>query len=220
MWALGREEDFRLAFTLVVAPERLDGFARLLSTRSRKLIGVSIEIPPDKQLELLLRIVPDLRRIGVLTNGIALRSSVAKLKELCDRSGIQLAHAEVPNLSDFPARLQEILDDVDLVWSLPDPGVCQSEVSQRIITLCAERKVPLLGISSTFVKSGAAISFDPDYHEVGQLLARQCRMADELPDGLTIVAPQTIVVSINDRLSQVLKLATELDMPEVRISRF
>jgi ABC-type uncharacterized transport system substrate-binding protein len=221
MWALGREEEFRLAFTMVVAPERLEGFAKLLSTKNRVLTGVSIEIAPEKQLELLLAIMPNLKRIGVLTHTAALRENVSKLTGLCETKGLQTIHVEVSALAELPAKLSELLAHVDLVWSLPDPAVFQSELAQHIIAQCAERRVPLLGLSATFVKSGATISFDPDYAEVGQLLAKQCLVAsDKQSTSLTIVSTQTIVVSINERSFRALNLTAELDSPRVRIIRF
>jgi putative ABC transport system substrate-binding protein len=221
VWALGREEDFRLGFAMVVAPERMEGFAKLLSTRSRKLSGVSIEICPQRQLKLLLTVMPNVKRIGVLTQAVPLREQVSKLDSICEERGLDLIHIEVSALSELPSKLSDLLNQVDLIWSLPDPAIFQSESAQHIISQCAERKVPLLGLSTNFVKAGATISFDPDYQEVGQLLARQCLIpVDEHSANLTMAAPRTIVVSINERSFRALGLKSELDLPGVRISRF
>src|SRR5262245_3726155 len=174
VWALGREESFRLAFTMVVAPERLQGFAKMLSTKPRSLSGGSIEVAPEKQLDMLLAMMPGISRIGVVTSSTAFRDNVAKLQRLCAARNVELIHLEVPALADIPVKLKGLLTQVQLMWSLPDPRVYQSELAQYIIAQCADRQVPLVGLSANFVKSGATISFDPDYHEIGQLLAKQC----------------------------------------------
>jgi putative ABC transport system substrate-binding protein len=221
VWALGRDEEFRLAFSMVVAPQRLEGFAKLLSTKSRRLAGISIEVDPEKQLDLLLTVMPGLKRIGVLTNSVALRPNVSKLAGICEKRGLELNHVELPVLSELPAKLSDLLGRVELVWSLPDPAIFHSESAQHIITQCSERKVPLVGLSATFVKSGATISFDPDYHEVGQLLANQCLIrAAGQAGSLTVASPQTIVVSINERSFRALSLKAELVDSAVRLQRY
>jgi ABC-type uncharacterized transport system substrate-binding protein len=221
VWALGREEDFPLGFSMVVAPERLDGLAKMLSTKKRAMCGVSIEIPEERQLDVVQKLMPQLKRIGMISTAVAMRDSVARMRSVCERRSIELIHVELASLAELPAKLTDLLGQVDLLWSLPDPEVFQPPLAQHIISECAQKNVALLGLSATFVRAGATLSFDPDYREVGKLLAQQCSRAKANPrHDVPVEHPKRIVLSINVRSFESLNLVSEFEMANVVVSKY
>jgi hypothetical protein len=220
-WALDRNESFDLAFTLVVGPERLTAARKPPPSANGRLIGVSIEVPDEKQLEILLRVFPNLKRIGVVTHDRSLDERVAHLQNLCAKHQLTLVHKRLASMTELPAKLGELFGQADLLWSLPDSEVFQPQLARYVIVQCAERNTPLVGLSATFVKSGATISFDPDYQEVGRLLARQClTRAGDSPTDLPVASPQRIVVSINQRAFDALKLTKDFQATNATVVKY
>ena len=220
-WALGRDEGFDLAFTMVVGPRRIAESNKTQAAKHGRLTCVSIEVPEERQLDILLQLFPNLKRVGVLTHDATLQDKVNRLGELCEKRQLQLVHKQLSSLTELPTKLNELFGQADLIWSLPDPEVFQPQLAQHIIVRCSERNIPLLGLSATFVKSGATISFDPDYQEVGRLLARQClSRTKESGADLLITSPQRIVVSINQRAFTALNLTPDIKSSDVTVAKY
>lgn len=221
-WALKQQHDFPVAFTLVLAPERLRAFRETSPVKFRKLVGVAIEVSYDEQLKALVRLMPALKRIGVLTQTPELRADVKVLRAACGRRKIHLVHAELSSSSELPAKLGKLLSQTNLIWSLPDPRVYQPQFARYIIGQCVRRNIPLLGLSSAFVKAGATLSFERDYREIGKLLARRALLVVSDPNSSVdwvLESPERMVLSVNQRSFQALNLKIDLDIPKVSIVR-
>lgn len=219
--AIQRPEGFQLVFTMVVRPRRLKSLRKASPYESRPLRGVSIEVPVEDKLTILLEFLPTLKRIGVLTRDRALRAEVETVRRACTRRDLQLVHTELSEMSELPRELDRLLSQVDLVWSMPDAEIFQPQLARHIIGKCASRNVPLVGLSSVFVRAGATLSFERDYHEVGALAARECfRPSSDTNDDMTVISPETIVVAINQRSSAVVGLTTDRRIPHVRVQKY
>ena len=222
-WCLHQQGAFQLAFTMVVQPERMKDASEQSPVRSRKVTAVSIDVPVQEQVKVLLSVMPRLKRVGVVTCDHGLRESVAELRRVCESNHLQLIHVELSSVSELPSKLTQLLAQIDLLWSMPDAEVFQPELARHIIRQCTERSVPLLGLSSTFVKTGATISFERDYSEVGRLLARSAleRLAQTDSGPLwQLESPQRIIVIINQRSSETLGLKKEINLPQVSVTLY
>jgi ABC-type uncharacterized transport system substrate-binding protein len=222
-WAVQRKEPFPLAFTMIVDPQRLREARDHSTVSARTLHGVSIDVSADEQVAILKKMLPSVRRIGVLTHDASLRDAVAAVRAACEKHGIQLVHAEIAGISELPPKFDQLLGQVDLIWSLPDPNIFQPQLARHIIGQCAARGIPLIGLSASFVKAGATISFERDYHEIGRLLARQSLRGPSEPapaKNWTIEHPTQIVVSINLRSFEALNLKSSIEDSRVRIAKY
>jgi len=222
-WAVQRQEPFPLAFTMIVDPQRLRETRDESAVSTRKLHGVSIDVSAEEQVAILKKMLPTVRRIGVMTQDTSLRDTVAAVRQACEKHGLQLVHAEIAGISELPAKFEQLLGEVDMVWSLPDPNIFQPQLARHIIGQCAARGIPLLGLSASFVKAGATISFERDYHEIGRMLARQCLHDSAGPGPVAtwkVEVPSQIVVSINLRSFDALNLKSSIEDYRVRIAKY
>ena len=202
-WAIRQPTEFTLAFTMVVGPDRLKPMREQSSMKSRQMIGVSIEVPVADQLGVLRQLIPNVRRIGILTQDPAVRAEVAALRRACEERTLQLVHTELASSEDLPNKLDQLLWQVDLLWSVADSNVMQPQFARHIIGQCASRGIPLVGLSATFVKAGAALSFERDYREIGQMLARRCLhdvASTEASEDWWVESPPRMILSVNQRV--------------------
>jgi hypothetical protein len=222
-WAIQREEPFALGFTMVVAPDRIKQMRDASPDSARQVTAVSIEVPIDDELDIAKQVFPKLRTIGLLTQDSELRDAVGRLRQACQARQVQLIHVELADASELPEKLDPLLDRIDLLWSLPDANIFRPQLARHIIGRCAARGVPLVGLSATFVKAGACISFERNYHEIGALLARNClrgMSASASSDSWSIESPPTVVLSINQESMNSLGFSVDQVGPEVQINRY
>ena len=83
--------------------------------------------PIDKQLDLLLKIVPKARTIGILYNSSEINSQiqVKKMKELAEAKGLTVREATVSSVNDIQQSAQSLVGQVDAIY-VPTDNVIAS----------------------------------------------------------------------------------------------
>jgi putative ABC transport system substrate-binding protein len=222
-WAVRQPENFVLSFSMVVGPERIKELRETSPIKERDLTGISIEVPIDEQLAIVVQLMPRLKRVGLITQDPALRENVVAIRLACEKNKLELVHTELSETSELPEKLDLLLGQVDLLWSIPDSNVCQPQLAQHIIGQSAARGVPLLGLSATFVKAGATFSFERDYREIGQLLAQHYLRRGEPSDvdsNWLVKSPQGVVLSVNQRSFEALGLSMKDAGAKVQVAKY
>ena len=131
------------------------------------MTGVRISQNQAKRLELLLLLVPDIKRVFTPYNpeDAAPISSLAQVNELGPSLGIQIVEAEARTESEVTELLNNIPKDIDAIFMLPD-----SLVNARLADLVAvatERKLPISGPSLAQVEGGALTGYGIIHHKAG-----------------------------------------------------
>jgi putative ABC transport system substrate-binding protein len=172
------------------------------------LTGASLNIPLHVQLEYIKSVFPDARRIGVI-------SDPTRTKDIVDSASV-IAHAQdmvlrvewVEKESDVPDAVRALTDSIDVLWMLPDQTVITPRSSRFIIFELIKAGVPIMGLSSAYVKAGAVIALDCDYEDIGrqsgELAIRV--LAGQSPATLEATAPRVFTLAVNDKVREHLRL--------------
>ncbi|MEG1412371.1 MAG: ABC transporter substrate-binding protein [Acidaminococcaceae bacterium] len=124
--------------------------------------------PIDRQLELLLRIVPDTKVIGVIYNSSEVNSQlqVNILKKLVAAKGLTLQEATVSTVNDIQQAGQSLaLAQVDAIY-VPTDNVVASAMPV-LATITNEAKIPVICGEAEVVKNGALATIGIDYYKLG-----------------------------------------------------
>ncbi|MCP4692957.1 MAG: hypothetical protein GY859_33255 [Desulfobacterales bacterium] len=139
---------------------------------SRASCGVSMNIPPGVQLEMIARALPSARRIGLLLdpvyNARFLDEAVAAAAP-----GMEIIPLRVSSRKEILGVLKEHWRKIDALWMIPDHTVSFETLIKHVIREGVKRDTPTIGYNRFFYKSGAALAFVFDYAELG----RQCGRA-------------------------------------------
>ena len=129
--------------------------------------GVSDLLALDKQVDLIKKIVPNAKRVGMVYNpGEANSATVIKqLRELLPKYGMTLVEAAAPRSVDVATSARSLLGKVDLFYTNNDNNVMSAYES--IVKVANDAKVPLLSADTDSVKRGAVAAYGIDYHELG-----------------------------------------------------
>jgi putative ABC transport system substrate-binding protein len=178
-----------------------------LMAGARQMFGVLLQIPIEKQFETLKEVVPDARKVGVI-HGRENRGSIQKARALAKRAGLTLVPAEVASIKEIPTTLATLLEQVDVLWALPDATVFSPEMAPYIILQTLRKRVPFMSFSQNFVKAGSLLSLYCDLEDVGKQAGQMALAAMHGVGGTRsrVVPPRTARLAINMRVAQVIGL--------------
>ena len=131
------------------------------------MTGTLLEIPAERQFKLLRAFLPDLRRMGLLSNS----GNQAKLKDTIAQAAaqsFQLQAYAVESDKEVPQQLRSLLASTDALLLVPDSTVLTNESIGFILETALAKRVPVIGFSPEFTRLGALLSLSVSYGEVGR----------------------------------------------------
>jgi putative tryptophan/tyrosine transport system substrate-binding protein len=170
----------------------------------RNISGVSLTIAPDRQLTLLQRVLPSVKRIGVIYDPLKSGTFLKKARFSAAADNIELTLREVSNPKDVPAQLQSMKGSIDLFWMLPDTTVVTPETIEYLLLFSLENGIPILSFSEKYVEQGALLSFDVDPVDLGRQGGEMARrlLAGSPIAGIPPVDPRNVIVTINSKVAK------------------
>ncbi|OZI17765.1 ABC transporter substrate-binding protein [Bordetella genomosp. 7] len=129
--------------------------------------GVSDLLALDKQIELIKKVVPDAKRVGMVYNPGEANSVVVvkQLQELLSKSGMSLVEAAAPRTVDVASAARSLIGKVDVIYTNTDNNVVSAYES--LVKVGNDAKIPLVASDTDSVKRGAIAALGIDYHDLG-----------------------------------------------------
>ena len=152
-------------YCMVLNPEKYN------LTKSN-MAGIALEIPFKNQIQSLQRVLPKIKRIGVIYNPQKTKRIVKNAIRQANSLGVELVPRSVSSEREVPATLRAIVPHIDALWLLPDSTVLTSESFNFLLKTTLEANVPVVGFSPELVSKGALLSVHFSYEDVGKQAAR------------------------------------------------
>ncbi|MBI5739724.1 MAG: ABC transporter substrate-binding protein [Nitrospirae bacterium] len=175
----------------------------------KNVAGVSLEIPLTTQFEMMRRILPEARTIGVLYNPDQNKQLVASAAEISGKFNLSLKAYQVYSPKDLPDALKHMSGTVDALWGINDNVVYTPETAKQILLFSFRNYIPFIGLSSEWVKAGALYAPGRDYRSIGAqcgemgLKVLRGAHADSIPDA----SPRRVVYSLNLKTAAHMKIS-------------
>lgn len=177
----------------------------------KNITGVSINISQEKQLETLLRIIPDTKNIGLLYSPVNTGDIAKNARDAAAKVGINLFKKKIYSSRDVPSAINEMKGKIEAFWMLPDVAVVTPETIEFLILFSLENKIPILTFSEKYVELGALMSIGIDPYDIGRQAGE---MAVKILSGRDIKSIQGVdarnaVISLNLKIAK--KLGISID---------
>lgn len=202
-----RIEGIPIVYLMVLNPQ---------STLSgeKNITGVSMNIPPEKQLMVLLGALPYTKNIGLLYDPNRTAYLVRKAKDAARKIGIKLIAREIHSSRDAPSLIMDMKEKIDVFWMLPDITVITPETVKFLLLFSLENNIPLLAFSEKYVEVGAFMSTDIDAFDMG---SQAGEMANKILSGRGVknvrqVHARKLVVSTNLMIARKLGINLNIAM--------
>jgi putative tryptophan/tyrosine transport system substrate-binding protein len=139
------------------------GLVASLAQPGGNVTGLSNQLPDaaGKRLEFLREIVPNLRRLAILTNIVTPIGAVetAQLQAAARQVGIEIVALEIRLAEDISSSLEALKGRADALYVISEPLMASSRV--RINTLALGARLPTLHGLREYVEAGGLMSYGP-----------------------------------------------------------
>lgn len=164
--AYNATKDIPILITAVTDPVKA-GLTKSLEKPNTNVTGTSDDVSVQKQLELLKRLVPNSKTVGIIYNSSESNSEIQleNIKKALPEFNLELEKVGVTNVNEIPQALNSILDKIDVIY-VPTDNLVASAMP-LISNTCFKKNIPIIGSEEAHVASGALATNGIDYKKLG-----------------------------------------------------
>lgn len=153
------------------------------------ITGVSDQSPVDAQLALALKLLPDLKTIGVLYSSAEDNSAfqAEKLVSEAKKLGVTVKKYPVPSSNEISQMVQVMSSEVDAIY-LPTDNVIANAM-QIVVDIANKNDVPIIPSVDTMVEQGGLATVGINQYELG---LQTGRMVADILSGKSVPATTPI----------------------------
>ncbi len=159
-FAQAEYQNIPIVFSFVLNPDLLMG-NDWADTREN-IHGISMNIPTTEQLKILKHAAPSVTRVGVVYDPSKTASLITNAKKEAARFGLAIIAKAISSRTEAINAIDSMKGEIDAIWMVPDTTAITMESIKYTLLFSFRNRLPLIGISEKYVKSGAlfALSFD------------------------------------------------------------
>jgi len=196
---IAKFSDIPVVFSLVMDPVK-SGLISATGASSKNVTGVSLYLPIDKQFEIVRKIMPQIRTVGLIYDG-----SSGDVYDNLKKQDVEVKGFKVSEATQVPSVLGS-LGSVDAIWLVVDSKVYDKDSMEFTLKYCLDKKIPVIGFAANTVKAGALVGFVYDYRDLGRQTGEivaaiaNGKNAGEIP----IAVPRKVGYAVNKRTAKYL----------------
>ncbi|MGZ8164653.1 MAG: ABC transporter substrate-binding protein [Methylobacter sp.] len=171
---------------------------------AKNITGVTLTYPLATQFQWLKKFFPEQRKVAILYNPIENDKIVGDVRKSAEQAGLELISIPVNTPKQLPYALEQLARNVEILLAIPDEIVMSPKTAKEVLLASFRNRVPLIGISDNWVKSGALYALSWDYDDLG----RQCAFqAGKILNGIPVQTippeyPRKTTYTINQKIAE------------------
>jgi putative tryptophan/tyrosine transport system substrate-binding protein len=188
-----------------------DGLIASLARPGGNVTGLSMVQPETagKRLELLHEVVPNLRRVAIISNveNAGARTELSVTQEAARKLNLDSIRLEIRRGEDIPAAIESLSGRADALYVCVDPLVNTNRV--RINTMALAARLPVMhSFRDSVEAAGGLISYGPD---ILSMYRRAADLVDKIlrgtkPADIPVEQPTKFVLVVNLKTAKALGL--------------
>ncbi|MEI0602840.1 ABC transporter substrate-binding protein [Brachyspira alvinipulli] len=207
-------KDIPILVTAVTDPET----AKLVEKNDApngNVSGTSNLTPVDEQMELLKKLVPNVKTVALMYNSSEQNSKfqIDMAKRKLDEMGISYIEATITNPNDIQQVVQSIIGKAEAVY-IPTDNMLASGMA-NVIAVTEPAKIPVICGEVDMLKSGGLATYGISHYELGKLTSKQAvriLKGEAVPANMPIEYLQTPTLSINTNAAEKLGIIIPEDI--------
>lgn len=185
-------------------------------TSHKNVTGLTDIVPAEQQLELIKRVLPHVKTIGLIYNSGEANSQkqAHELKAHAAKHHIHIVEATVSKSSEVAAATKTLVGKVDAILLPTDNTVITA--LESIVKICDHNNIPIFGSDVDIVQRGAFAAYGVDWYQSGHILATIVRQLLEGKSikSLPIQNPNKLLFYINKSAAQRMGIPVNEDLLE------
>ncbi|WP_408632539.1 ABC transporter substrate-binding protein [Mobilitalea sibirica] len=165
-YSAAKKKDVPVIFTAVTDPVMAE-LAKEDKTPNGNITGTSDKLPVEKQLEMIRKVLPEAKTIGIMysTSEVNSVSAIEEYKAVAPNYGFEIIESGISTAADIPLAADNLLEKVDCLNNLTDNTVVSS--LPVILDKAQEKNIPVFGSEVEQVKLGCLATVGLDYFDLG-----------------------------------------------------
>jgi len=180
------------------------GLVKSESSPLGNITGVKDAALYKESLELILKIVPNTKKIGIVYNPGESNSqfSINQLQNYADKMGLEIITAPANNTNEILAAARSIANKIDVFLMTADNTVVSGQ--EALIKVALENQKPMLAYEQTGVEKGALAALGTNYEKLGERTAEMAVrvIKGENPGNMPIIGVTEANLFINTTTAQ------------------
>ena len=163
---LKAKKDIPILITAVTDPVEAK-LVKSLEKSENNVTGTSDAFPIDKQFELIKKLVPSAKKVGIIYNTSETNSGlqVDEAKKAASSFGYEIITSGITSSNEIPQALSAIQDKIDVLYIPTDNMVAAA--TPTITSILYAKNKPVFGSELGQVKGGAVATAGLDYYKLG-----------------------------------------------------
>lgn len=201
---LNGDAETPAVFTAVTDPVSA-GLIDSLEKPGGNMTGSTDATDVEKQIEMLLKVVPNAKTVGIFYNSSEVNSQIQaeQAQKALEAAGISVVVKTTTTTNDVQQIMTSLAGQVDAIY-LPTDNTVASTAS-TIGEILKTAKVPAIGSDEAYLE-GVLFTYGVDFHgigfQAGELAVKILK--GEKPADLAVQKPKTAAIAVNEEMAQAL----------------
>lgn len=211
--AFNSTNEIPILITAVTDPVEA-GIVKSIEKTQTNVTGTSDMTPVDKQFELIKKLVPNAKKVGIIYNTSEINSKIQVdiAKKEAKKTGFDIEEVGVSSVNEVAQAMYKLTQSVDVVYTPADNLVASS--MSLIANKCSEKNIPIIGAEESHVKLGALATEGIDYKQLGYetgLMAVQV-LNGKKPQDMSIEYIKNTTLVVNEKVAKNLNIQIPDDL--------
>ena len=205
-------KNIPIVYMMILNPESI-------LTPEDPVSGVSIHVPYEMQINIFMKILPEMKTVGLVYHPDRSGYFVKKAMNAAKKAGVDILTEVIYHPKEGPAKFKRLEPRVDAFWMLPDISVITPETVDFLLLTSFKHRKPILSFSEKYVKMGALAAVTMDPFDIGMQageLAEQILKAGGNKDSQRMDARKAVIF-INDKIAE--KFGIDIDQGIIERAR-
>lgn len=196
-------KDVPVTFTAVTDPLS----AKLVKSFKKpggNATGTTDMTPTKKRIELLKKVMPNLKKVGIMytTNERNSEVQVKEAQQEFKKEGIEVVTKGISSTNDVQDTTRSLMNQTQVLY-MPTDNLIDSSIT-LVTDLSKEMKIPVYAANADLVDKGALFSYGPNFEELGRQTARQAVriLKGEKVSNVSVESPENLTVKVNDDMAK------------------
>ncbi len=124
-------------------------------TGQKNISGVCMFIQPERQIDTILELFPDTKRMGLIYDPGNTEEFVHEALNAAKSKNIELVAIKTFRTKEVPSIIESMKDKIDVFWMLPDTTIVNSETIDAILLFSFRNKIPVFTFSKKICGNGS-----------------------------------------------------------------
>ncbi len=204
--AISLESGIPIIFTSVLNPV-LSGFVSSYDNPGGMVTGASLDIDLGMQIKRFSELVPSTKKLGILYSDKT-RYIIDQARDIAVQQSVRIIGYKVSSQKDVPIGVDSLTSSCDGILAIPDDLIYTPQSTKFILLESFRSKVPVMGFSPSFVRSGALFALIVEHKFVGiQAGLLVLKVLKGTPVGqLAVTTPEAPYLYLNKNTAEKLRI--------------